>query len=346
MFRFAEPQYFWLLLLVPLWIGGFWWYRRGARRREEAFAERSLFARLAPERSPKRVLTKFVLLMAAVGLVVVALAQPQTGAKLQKAEGKGSEIMLVVDVSRSMLAEDFKPSRLERTKNAIGRLIEKLANDRVGMVVFAGKPYIQLPITADYVSAGAFARGLSPDLVPEQGTSIESALDLAMRSFSAPVEGRPVGRTIVLVTDGESHDDNPLSAVERAKEEGVTIHTVGIGTPEGSPIIVGGEAMKDSTGQIVVSRLDEQTLQQLAVETGGVYVRATDQSVGLDEVLRRIDAQNKQRYDALVYSEYNDQFMYLVWLVLGVLVAEALMIARKNRILSKITIFSTQNDEQ
>lgn len=346
MFRFAEPQYFWLLLIIPVMVGGFWWYRRGARRREAAFADLSLFARLAPERSPRRVLAKFVLMLVAVALMAAALAQPQLGAKLQKAQGKGSEIMLVVDVSRSMLAEDFKPSRLARTQNAIGRLIEKLSNDRIGMVVFAGRPYMQLPITADYVSAGAFVRGLSPDLVPEQGTSIESALDLALQSFSTPVEGRPMGRTIVLVTDGESHDDNPLSVVERAQEAGVTIHTVGIGTPEGAPIVIGGEAIKDSSGTIVVSRLDEATLQELAVETGGVYVRATDQSVGLDEVLRRIEAQDKQRYEALVYSEYDDQFYYLVWLALAVLVAEGLMIARKNRILSKITIFATKDDEQ
>lgn len=345
MFRFAEPEYFFLLIIIPVMVGGFWWYRRGARLREAAFADLSLFSRLAPERSPKRVLTKFILMLVAVALIATALAQPQLGAKLQKAEGKGSEIMLVVDVSRSMLTEDFKPSRLARTQNAIGRLIEKLSNDRVGMIVFAGRPYMQLPITADYVSAGAFVRSLSTDMVPEQGTSIESALDMALQSFSAPVEGRPMGRTIVLITDGESHDDTPLSAIERAKEAGITIHAVGIGTPEGMPIVIGGQTLKDSTGQIVVSRLDEATLQQLAVETGGAYVRATDQSVGLDEILKRIETQDKQRYEALVYSEYNDQFYYLVWLALGVLVAEGLMIARRNRILSKITIFATKDDE-
>ncbi|MEG0467866.1 MAG: VWA domain-containing protein [Mucinivorans sp.] len=341
MFRFAEPQYFYLLLLIPLLVVGYVYYRRDQKRREALFAQAALFAELAREASPKRVRTKFILLLVAISLIVTALAQPQLGAKLGKAKGNGSEIMLTVDVSRSMLAEDFAPSRLERTKNAIRRLIEKLDKDRVGMVIFAGAPYIQLPITSDYVSAGAFVSNLSPNLVPEQGTSVASAIELASRSFS---EGSERSRTIILITDGESHDDDPLAAALAAKEKGIVIHTVGIGTPQGAPISIDGQMVKDSLGEIVVSKLDEATLQKIAVETGGVYVRATEQSVGLDEILKRIDQMQKQEYETLVFQEYDDQFYYLAILALVALLIESLMISRKNRILSRISIFSKKEE--
>ncbi|MEF9950703.1 MAG: VWA domain-containing protein, partial [Mucinivorans sp.] len=331
MFRFAEPQYFYLLCLIPLLVVGFFFYRRDQKRREARFAQTALFDRLVNEASPRRAVTKFVLLLVTIFLLVAALAQPQLGAKLGQSKGRGSEIILTVDVSRSMLAEDFAPSRLERTKNAISRLIEKLDKDRVGMIVFAGAPYVQLPITSDYVSAAGFVGNLSPDLVPEQGTSVASALELASRSFS---ENSEHSRTIILITDGESHDDDPIAAAQAAKEKGIVIHTVGIGTPDGAPISINSEMIKDSTGQIVVSKLDEKTLQEIALATGGVYVRATDQSVGLDEILKRVDQMQKQEYETLVFQEYNDQFYYLAILALVVLLLESLIINRKNRILS------------
>lgn len=341
MFRFAEPQYFYLLCLIPLLVVGFWLYRRDQKRREALFADLELLKPLIREASPRRVRTKFILLLVAIALIVTALAQPQLGAKLGKSKGRGSEIMLTVDVSRSMLAEDFKPSRLERTKNAIGRLLERLDNDRVGMVIFAGAPYIQLPITSDYVSAGAFVRNLSPNLVPEQGTSVASAIELASRSFS---EGSERSRTIILITDGESHDDDPLAAAAAAKEKGIVIHTLGIGTPQGVAISIDGEMVKDSADQIVVSKLDEEMLQAIAVETGGVYVRATEQSVGLEEIFKRIEQMQKQEYETLIFQEYDDQFYYLAILALVVLLGEFLMISRRNRILSKISIFK-KNEE-
>lgn len=341
MFRFAEPQYFYLLTLIPLLAVGFWFYRRDQKRREERFAELDLLRPLMAEASPRRVRTKFILLLVSIALIVTALAQPQLGAKLGQSKGRGSEIMLTVDVSRSMLAEDFKPSRLERTKNAISRMLERLHEDRVGMIVFAGKPYVQLPITSDYVSAGTFVRSLSPNLVPEQGTSVAAALEMASRSFT---EGSERSRTIILITDGESHDDDPMAAATDAKERGIVIHTIGIGTPQGAPIEIGGQILKDSTGQIVVSKLDEQMLQQIAVETGGVYVRATDQSVGLDEILKRIDQMQKQEYETLVFQEYNDQFYYLALLALAVLILEFVVISRRSRILSRISIFSRKEE--
>lgn len=343
MFRFAEPQYFYLLLLLPVLVVGFILYRRDQRRRAAIFAQAELLAPLAVEASPKRVRTKFVLILVAIALIVTALAQPQLGAKLGVNKGRGSEIMLAVDVSQSMLAEDFKPSRLERTKNAINRLLEKLDKDRVGMVVFKGAAYVQLPITSDYISAAAFVRSLSPNLVPDPGTSISSAIELSTRSFT---EGSKNSRAIILITDGETMDDDPMPMVEAAKEQGVVIHTLGIGTPEGSPISVNGDMIKDSTGQIVVSKLNEELLQKIAIETGGVYVRATNQSIGLDEIFKRVEQMKKQEFETLVFQEYDDQFYYIIIFALVVLLAEFLMISRKNRILSRISIFSKNEDER
>lgn len=336
MFRFAEPQYLYLLALLPILVVIFIVYRRAQRKRLARFGDMEIIRQLMPEASPRRVRNKFIILVIVFGLLITALAQPQFGAKLREVKREGVEIMLAIDVSRSMLAEDFKPNRLERTKNAANRLVEQLDKDRVGMIVFAGDAFIQLPITSDFVSAKSFISGISTDIVPVQGTSISKAIDLAALSFS---EQSHKSRAIILVSDGESHDDDPIVAAQAAKDKGIIIYTVGIGTPEGAPISVNGEMIKDEEGNMVVSKLAEETMQQIAVLTGGTYVRATNQSVGLDEILKRIQAMEKQEFNSLAFAEYNDQFHYLVALALLLLMIEFIMIDRKNRILSRISVF-------
>jgi Ca-activated chloride channel family protein len=336
MFRFARPEYLWLLVLVPIAVVVFVVYRRAQRRRLARFGDIDVIRELMPEASPRRVRNKFVLILGALTLMTLALGQPQFGAKLHEVKRKGVEIMLAVDVSNSMLAEDFAPNRLERTKNAVGRLIEQLDKDRVGMVVFAGEAYVQLPITSDYISAKSFVAGLSPEMVPVQGTSLARAIDLGVRSFS---DQSRQSRALILVTDGESHDDDPIAAAQRARDAGVVIYTVGIGTPQGAPITVGGEMMKDDEGQMVVSKLDEQTLQQIAVLTGGSYVRASERSVGLDEILKQIGRMEKKEFASMAFAEYNDQFHYLLAAALVLLLVEFGMLDRKNRLLARISIF-------
>lgn len=338
MFRFAYPQFLYLLLLVPLAVGLFLLYRRAQRRRIIRFGDMQLLEQLMPEASHKRIRTKFILMSTALTLMIFALAQPQFGAKLQEMKREGVEIMLVVDVSNSMLAEDFAPNRLERTKNAVNRLIEQLDKDRVGMVVFAGDAFIQLPITSDYISAKSFVSGLSPRMVPVQGTDMSKAIQLATRSFS---DQSFQSRAIILITDGESHDDDPVAAAQMAREAGVVIFTVGIGTPEGAPIYIDGQMMKDEEGNMVVTKLDEQTLQQIAVVTGGAYVRATERTVGLDEILRQIGQMEKKEFTSLVFSEYNDQFYYLLGIALILLVAEFFVLDRKNRLMARFSIFKS-----
>jgi len=336
MFRLAQPIYLYLLLLIPILIAVFVVYRRAQKRRLRRFGDLEVITQLMPEASAKRVRNKFILLMVAVSFIIAALAQPQFGAKLREVKREGVEIMLVVDVSNSMLAEDFPPSRLDRTKNAIGRLIEQLGKDRIGMVVFAGNAYVQLPITSDYISAKTFIGGLSTKMVPVQGTSIAQAIDLAARSFS---DQSHRSRAMIIITDGESHDDDPIAAAQRASDAGIVLYTVGIGTPEGAPIIIDGKMIEDEQGNKVISKLDEQTLQQIAVLSGGTYIRATNQNVGLNEILRRISEMEKQQFSSMVFEEFNDQFYYLAAIALLVLLAELLMIDRKNRILSRISVF-------
>lgn len=336
MFRFAEPHYLYILILLPILIAIFIIYRHAQRKRLTRFGDLDIIKQLMPEASPRRIRNKFILLIIVFALLITALAQPQFGAKLREVKREGVEIMLAVDVSRSMLAEDFAPNRLERTKNAVTRLVEQLEKDRVGMVVFAGDAFIQLPITSDYISAKTFINTISPDIVPIQGTSLSKAIELASLSFS---EQSQKSRAIILVSDGESHDDDPIAAAQAAKDKGIIIYTVGIGTPEGAPISINGEMMKDDQGNMVVTKLSEETLQQIAVLTGGTYVRATNQSVGLDEILKRIKSMEKQEFNSLAFAEYNDQFHYLVALALFLLMIEFIMIDRKNRILSRISIF-------
>ncbi len=331
MIRFAEPQYLYLLFLIPILVALFVLYRRRQKRLINEFGDLELLTPLMKGMAPGRAVFKFILLLVAIGLLSFALARPQTGSKLREVKRNGGQIMLAVDVSRSMLAEDFKPNRLERTKYAIGRLVEKLSDEQIGMVVFAGDAYIQLPITADFRAASSFVRTLSPDMVPRQGTSIQSAIEMAIQAMpeAKTEDGVANSRAIILITDGESHDDDPLAAAATAAERGITIHTIGIGTPEGAPITIGGEMVKDEDGQIVVTKLDEATLGEIATSTGGVYVRSTERSLGLDEIFAHIDTMNKSDFNATIFDEYAEQFFYILYLVLAVLAIEFLIPQRK-----------------
>lgn len=343
MFRFAEPLFLIILaIVIPSMVLLFWVYRRRQRRMQERFADAGLLKQLSPMASPKRVRYKFSLLTIAIGLVLLALAQPQFGSKLKEKKSRGVEIIIATDVSNSMLAEDFKPNRLERTKNAISQLLTQLTDHRVGLIVFAGDAFVQLPVTSDYVAAQSFISSISPSSVPTPGTSISSALDLATRSFSSTSDK---SRVVIVVTDGESHDDDPIASAKAASEAGITIYTIGIGTPQGSPITINGEMLRDEKGEIVVSKLDEQKLQEIAAQAGGLYVRASENQLGMQEILKRIDQMQKEEYKSLVFQEYNDQFYYILALSVLILIIEFLMIERKNKLLSKITIFKKENVE-
>jgi len=311
---------------------------RNRRRRLARFGNPAILRLLMPDASPARVRFRFLLFCTAAALVVLAAARPQLGSKLREQTSEGIEMMLVVDVSNSMLAEDFEPNRLERTKYAIGKLFDGLRQDRVGMIVFAGDAAVQLPITSDYRMARAFARKIAPSLVSVQGTDIGRALSLALLSFSEKTE-QSHSRVIILITDGEGHDNGAVEVARRAAEQGVRIFTIGIGTPEGAPIRIGGQFILDENGQMVVSKLGEPLLEQIAQLTSGIYVRSSNQSIGLDEVIRSINEMQKTELSTVRFEEYNEQYQYFLGLALLLLFIEFFVLDRRNPLLARFNIF-------
>jgi Ca-activated chloride channel family protein len=259
---------------------------------------------------------------------VIGLSRPQIGAKLKEHETKGAEIMIVLDVSNSMLAEDYSPNRLERAKLAISRLVDKLRDDRIGLILFAGDSFVQLPITTDYVSAKMFLNSITTESVPVQGTAIGDAINTAVRSFSAQSEK---SRAIVVITDGENHEDDPVAAAKQAAELGVRVFAIGVGSPEGKPIPMDGELLKDKEGNIVVTRLDEKVLQDVAAAGNGVYVRAANNEFGLNPIIDDIRKMEDEKYNSLVFEEYDEQFMYFLALAFIFFVIEMLIGDRRSK---------------
>ena len=343
MFRFANPHLLWLLLLPAAAVVIHMLAAVMRRRRLARFGNMATLRELMPEVSTARNHFKFLLFIIAMILIAVAAARPQFGSKLREEKSRGVEMMLVVDVSNSMLAEDFEPSRLERTKYAIDKLFDGLKQERVGVIVFAGEAKVQLPITSDYRMAKAFAKRISPTLVAEQGTSIGKALSMAMMSFSSQSDN---SRVMILITDGETHDNNALEVAQQAAEQGIKIFTIGIGTPEGAPISINGGYISDENGEMVVSKLNEQMLQEIASTTGGAYVRASKQSIGLEEIVKAINEMQQDELTTMRFEEYNEQFPYLLWIAFVLLVLDIFILDRKNPLLARFNIFDKRHTKE
>ncbi|MBQ5608856.1 MAG: VWA domain-containing protein [Rikenellaceae bacterium] len=341
MFRFANPHILYLLLMIPAAVAIFVFAQLRRRRRLERFASSSLLAQLTPSASPARLRTKFILYTLAVMFLILAAARPQVGSKLREEHQKGIEMMLVVDVSNSMLAEDFEPNRLDRTKFAIDRVVESMKQDRIGVVAFAGEAQVQLPITSDYRMARAFARKLSPAMVRTQGTDLGAAIKLASMSFSSQSEG---SRVMILITDGENHESDALDAAQAAAEKGIAIYTIGIGTPEGAPVMIGGEYLTDDKGDMVVSKLDEKMLQEIASATGGAYVRATKQSIGLKEIVDRLKELDESDLATTRFEAFDEQYQYPLAVALLLLLIEWLILDRRNPLLARFNIFGQKEE--
>ena len=339
MFRFANIEFLYLLILIPLLAAVLAFVSMRRKRLLARFGNVELLKTLMPDFSRSRQRLKAALYLVALTLLILAAARPQLGSKLREVKAEGVEMMLVVDVSNSMLAEDFEPNRLERTKYAIQKLFESLKQERVGLVAFAGEPKVQLPITSDYRMAQAFTRRLSTSLVAEQGTAIGRALELAMLSYSSQSER---SRVMVLITDGENHEDDAIEAAEKAAAQGIKIYTIGIGTPEGAPIEIDGEFVRDEEGEMVVSKLGEQMLEQIAATTSAAYVRATKQSIGLEEIVKSINAMERTELTTMRYEEYNEQYQYLLGAALLLLLFDSLILSRRNPRLRKLNIFREQ----
>lgn len=336
MFQFANPKILYLLLVVPAMIVVVILLSIVRKRNLSKYGNITLLKTLMPDVSLWRTRIKLTLYLLALTATIFAAARPQFGAKLREHKSTGVEMMLAIDVSNSMLAEDFAPNRLDRTRYAIDKLFASMNQDRVGMVVFAGESKVQLPITSDYRMARSFAKRLSPELVQVQGTEIGQAITLATLSFS---KNRDAGRVIILITDGETHDNTALDAAKRAAEQGIRIYAVGIGTPDGAPVKVAGQWLKDEKDEMVVSRLNEELLQQITAATGGGYIRATNSTFGLDEIVNEINKLEQGELTTLSFEEYNEQFQWILAVAAVLLVLESLILSRRNPSLRRFNIF-------
>ncbi|SFF18647.1 vWA domain-containing protein [Sunxiuqinia elliptica] len=340
MFRFAHIEYLYALGVIPVFIILFWITRRRRRKALERFGQTEVISQLMPNVSKSRPVVKFIICLFALASLIIATARPQFGSKLKTVKREGVELIIALDVSNSMMAEDIQPNRLERAKRAISRLVDNLNDDKIGLIVFAGDAYTQLPITTDYPSAKLFLNAVNTDIVPRQGTAIGAAIELASVSFSPQFEGN---KAIVIITDGENHEDDAIGAATSAAQNGIIVHTIGMGLPQGGPIPVVRNGQrdyrKDKDGNVVVTKLNEEMLQQIAAAGNGIYVRANNAQVGLNTLFNEIDKMEKSEMESLVYSDYEDQFQWFIAFAIFLILLDFLILERKNKYLKNIKLF-------
>lgn len=343
MFRFANDEILFLLILIPILGFAFLWGNYLRKRKLMEFGDSALIESLMPEVSLSRQVWKYYLTLFVITVLIFVMARPQFGSKLQTVKRQGIELVIVLDVSNSMMAEDIKPNRLESAKMAVSKMVDRLHEDKIGLIVFAGDAYTQLPITSDYVSAKLFLSSINPTLVPIQGTAIGKAINLATRSFSSSSDA---GKAIVVITDGENHEDDAISAARQATEMGIQVYAIGMGTPQGGPIPVTGtrDFRKDNNGNVVVSKLDMKMLEDIAMAGGGVAIRASNVNVGLNALFDKISEMDKGELETRVYSDYEEQFVWLAWIVFVLLFVELFILERKNKFLKNIRLFKKSHE--
>jgi Ca-activated chloride channel family protein len=340
LFRFANPDYLYLLLSLPVLIFLLIINEARKKRALRKLGETGLVGKLVPELSVTRPPVKFLIVLLAYSLMIIMLSRPQFGSRLEDVKKEGIEIIIALDVSNSMLAEDIQPDRLIRAKQAISRLVDNLNNDKIGLIVFAGDAYTQIPITTDYISAKMFLSTIGPNIVPKQGTAIAAAINLGIRSFS-PGEGK--SKAMVIISDGENHEDDPMESAQNASKAGIVIHTIGIGSTDGVPVpvIVNGrkDYLKDNNGNTVVTKLNEDVLKKIAIAANGNYVRASNSNIGLDEIFNQIRKMKTQELESTMYTEYNDQFQIFAAVAIFLLFLDFIIMDRKNRRLARLRLF-------
>ena len=319
MINFAQAQYLILLLLVPFFFVAYAVMRHFRKRRLSRLGDPVLVRELMPSVSSSKGWVRVTLFAVAFFFFVIGLSRPQIGAKLKERNIMGVEIMIALDVSNSMMAEDYSPNRLERAKLAISSLVDKLRDDRIGLVVFAGTSFVQLPVTTDYASAKMFLNSINTESVPIQGTALGEALTTCIRSFSSQSER---SRAIIVITDGENHEDDPVAVARQAAEMGIKVFTIGVGSSEGKPIPYHGELLKDKDGNIVVSKLDEKILREIASAGKGAYVRAGMSEFGLNPIVDDIKRMDEEMFSSVVFEEFDEQYMYFFAIALALLAVE------------------------
>ena len=337
MFRFEDPIYLYLLVLIPLLALLRFFMVHQQKKRLRRFGDPELVRQLMPDVSRFRPLVKFCLLLAALALLIVTLARPHFGTKISHEKRTGIETIIAMDISNSMLAEDVTPSRLDRSKMMVENLVDHFTNDKIGLIVFAGDAFIQLPITSDYVSAKMFLSNIDPSMISVQGTDIAKAIDMASHSFTQQ-EG--IGKAIIVITDGEDHEGGALEAAKNAKEKGLRVYVLGVGSPQGAPIPTGdGNYMKDQAGQTVMTGLNEEMCRQIAEAGGGAYIHVENNSSAQDQLDAELDKLAKKETESTIYSDYDEQFQAVAIIVLLLLILETCLLEAKNPVLKNISLF-------
>ncbi len=341
MYELDHPHYFWLLALIPalaVLFAAMWLWKRRARRQ---FGDADLLQKMAPERSRNKPVLKLILGLLAVAALTVALVNPKVGSQLETVKREGVDIVFALDVSKSMLAEDIRPNRLEKSKQLISRTLDKLVSDRVGIIIYAGRAYPQLPITSDYGAARLFLKTVDTEIIPSQGTAIAEAIELATGYFD---DEEQKNRVLVILTDGEDHEEGFLEAAEQAKELGIRIYTIGIGTERGGPIpdvrkgyTVG--YMKDRSGEVVVSQLRPSLLKEISRTTDGGYINGRNTRETVNFLMEEIEQMEKKEFESQVFSDYQDQFQWFLGLALLLLVLDVLILERKTQWFKKLALF-------
>lgn len=342
MFQLENKYFLYAFTLIPVFIIIYWLFSRWRKRALLTYGDVSIIQQLIPDVSNSKRIWKFIIYTIAFSLVIMGLVNPQVGTKLEEVKRKGADLMICLDVSNSMKAEDLLPNRLEKAKQAISKLVNKLEGDRIGIIVFGGEAYVQLPITTDYSAAKLFLESINTDMIPTQGTAIGSAIDLAIESFGKD-EGK--NKAIVIITDGENHEDDAVKAAEAAAEKGIAIHTIGMGSAEGTPIPVYKNNVregfrKDNEGNTVITKLNEQILEEIASAGNGIYVRASNSDAGLNKVLDAISKLEKKQFESKMYSDYEDRFQWFMAAALLLLLIELFITERKSKIYQKLNLFN------
>ena len=340
MFRFESPVYLWLLLLIPLLLLVSLWLYSQRKKKIRKFGDPDLLNALMPDVSRWRPSIKLTLLLTALALLIVMLARPQMGTKISREKRQGIEAIIALDVSNSMMCKDVAPTRLDKSKLLIENLVDHFTNDKIGLVVFAGDAFVQLPITSDYVSAKMFLQSISPSLIATQGTDIAQAIRLSMNSFT---QAKDIGRAIILITDGEDHEGGGGEAAEEAHKKGINVFILGVGSVRGAPIpLDGGGYMTDNRGETIITALNEQMCQEVARAGRGTYIHVDNNSEAQKRLDHELDKLQHGETESVVYSEYDEQFQAFGILALLLLVIEICILEIKNPLLKNISLFKTK----
>ena len=337
MLRFEDPIYLWMLLIIPILVLMRFIVWRKRKRNLRKFGDPSLLKEMMPDVSKYRPTIKFCLLLSAITILIFMIARPQVGSKISHEKREGIEVFIALDISNSMLAQDVIPSRLEKSKLLIEDLVDHFTNDKVGLVVFAGDAFVQLPITNDYVSAKMFLQNINPSLITTQGTDLARAISLSQSCFT---QREHIGRAIIVITDGEDHEGGALEAAREAYKKGINVFILGVGTSKGAPIPDGnGGYLKDNSGQTVFSALNEQMCQQVAKAGNGVYIHVDNTSDAQEKLNKELSKLQSGISDTVVYSEYNEQFQIFGIILLLLLIVETILLESRNPLFKQINLF-------